>query len=126
MRNSVGSCALQRTTSNSSFSGDRRRSWRRTAALAAAAALAVAATRRAAAQATWNGGIGNWNSPGNWSTGVVPNSGTTSVFIDGGKVGASIVNLDLTATINALTIDSGDTLSFASGTGLTLNGGATV
>jgi len=84
------------------------------------------APARAAAQtATWNGGAGNWNNAGNWTPAIVPNSGTTSVFIDGGmSVVASVVNLDITAAVNALTIDAGDTLSFNAGVGLTLGGGA--
>jgi hypothetical protein len=96
--------------------------------LAAAAGLAAAGARRAAAQTVWNGGTGNWNAAGNWSTGVVPNTGTTNVSIDGGKgTIASVVNLDLaSATIGSLMIDAGDTLNFNVNTSMTLNGNATV
>ena len=63
-----------------------RSRWLVVSASGAAAALAMSAPKRAFAQdAIWNGGAGNWNTSSNWSTGVVPNSGTTSVFIDNGK-----------------------------------------
>src|SRR5438105_14778449 len=89
----------------------RRRSARRLLAFAASAA-ALNLGQRAFAQATntWNGGAGNWNIPGNWSAGTVPNSGTTSVFIDGGNVLNSAVTLNISASVNNITLDSGDHL----------------
>src|SRR3954463_13899052 len=86
----------------------RRRWWILAAAAAAACGLPAG---RAAAQ-PWNGGTGNWNTAGNWSGGVVPNSATNVVFIDGGNAAVSNVILDLSESIRALTIDAGDTLRF--------------
>jgi hypothetical protein len=93
-----------------------------------AAAATLFFDQRAAAQATsiWNGGAGNWNTPGNWSTGIVPNSGTTSVFIDNGNVINSTVTLDISPTVNDFALDSGDTLQFNTGQGFYINGNATV
>jgi hypothetical protein len=77
--------------------------------------------------ATWVGGIGNWNTPGNWDIGIVPNNGvggnTYNVFIDGGKILNSSVNLDINATIDNLTIDAGDSLVINNGKSLTLASG---
>ena len=64
--------------------------------------------------ATWLGGAGNWDNAALWDIGVVPNNGggdTYNVFIDGGKIANSTVNLNINATIDNLTIDAGDTLS---------------
>ncbi|MCC7087342.1 MAG: hypothetical protein IT427_20260 [Pirellulales bacterium] len=62
----------------------------------------------------WNGGVGNWNTATNWTPNVVPNNSgedTYSVFIDGSKLGASTVTMNANLTINALTIDLGDSLT---------------
>jgi len=77
---------------------------------------------------TWNGGIGNWNNASNWDTDpLIPNNGgsnTFNVFIDGSKTGTtSDVSLDMTATIDNLTIDTGDNLGINNVRALTLNGG---
>jgi len=61
----------------------------------------------------WNGGAGNWSNPANWSNGVPNNNSSFSynVFIDNGNPVDSQAILDISPTINNLTIDSGDTLS---------------
>ena len=78
--------------------------------------------------ATWNGGTSNWNNAGNWSGGIVPNNGADSfsVFIDGGKPGASMVVLDISPSITNLTIDSDDQLSQGNGLVFTLAAGTLV
>ncbi len=82
-----------------------------------------------AADSTWNGGTGNWNASGNWTPSVVPNGSSYNVFIDGGNIGInSFVNLDTSATIGNLTVDTGDTLDIDNGHILTmgLNGGSII
>ena len=63
----------------------RRRRRAAKSALFAAGLLGVAAQRvHAQNAATWIGPNNSfWNIAANWDVGVVPNSGTTSVFIDG-------------------------------------------
>jgi hypothetical protein len=77
-----------------------------------AALVSLERTPHAWAQATttWNGGSGMWSAAGNWSNGI-PNSGTTNVFIDGGKSGGSVVALDNTFSIGDLSLDAGDVLN---------------
>jgi hypothetical protein len=104
---------------------------------AAAAAVMGLMAQKATAQstATWNGGNGNWNTSGNWDSGIVPNSGTTSVVIDGGNFVSSTVLLNggqaFTPSINSLTVDAGDTLNIAAAavgnpTDLLVNGNVTL
>ena len=80
--------------------------------------------------ATWNGasglgGSGNWTDAASWSTGFVPENGSTikvDVAIDGGKAAASTVSI-LTGgsfQIDNLTIDSNDALNLNNGSFLTL------
>jgi hypothetical protein len=73
------------------------------------------------AQATWNGGSGNWSDKTKWSTGQVPN-GNVNVAIDGGKLAASPVTLDTTAAVNNITIDVDDSLTGIGTAVLTVNG----
>ena len=67
---------------------------------------------------TWSlGSSGNWNTAGDWSTGVVPNNGVPSgssynVDITDGK---STVTLNINATINDLTMGAGNTLVIPTG-----------
>ncbi len=84
------------------------KSWKRAsrfiASAAAVAAVALSAERAAAqATATWTGGDGMWSTASSWDSGIVPNSGTTSVFIDGGNIAPSIVMLDRDASRFRLT-----------------------
>ncbi len=64
--------------------------------------------------ATWNGGGGSWSQAELWSSAVVPgNNGTSTfrVFIDGGRTSiASVVTFDVSATIDTLWVDAGDSL----------------
>jgi hypothetical protein len=92
---------------------------------AAAAVLAAGGGGGSAGAATWNGGAGNWNAPGNW-TGSVPDAGGEFALIDGGNAGTSTVTLNISPTIASLTIDAGDALLIENGRTLTLSGGATV
>src|SRR5437868_101120 len=103
-------CAMTRITSFASSSRSssllssftrhtrkrRLRLIRSAAAAASAAILLGIAAPKAAAQstATWNGGVGVWGAATNWDGGFVPNSGTVSVFIDGGNTATSNVTLN--------------------------------
>ncbi len=72
---------------------------------------------------TWLGNAGN---PGNWSNaslwnGGIPDSANADARIDGNKTGInSIVILDSTRTVGALTVDKGDTLILHDSTNLAL------
>ncbi|MCP5149805.1 MAG: choice-of-anchor D domain-containing protein [Ectothiorhodospiraceae bacterium] len=92
-------------------------------------ALGLAAgTAAAATPATWIGGAGNWNDPGNWSGGVVPQNTPTETFdvvIDNASGTASVVTLNVNTTIESLTLDAGDTVTFNDGIDLTIAGGPT-
>ena len=75
---------------------------------------------------TWKGGTGNWSAAANWSAGV-PNNGapantTYNVFIDGGNAAHSAVTLDISATINTLTVDADDSLTQNNNTSFTVVG----
>lgn len=72
---------------------------------------------------TWNGGAGNWTD-NNWSSGL-PLS-TSNVFIDNGNPVVSTVMLNVSATVNNLTLDPTDTLTFDPTTSLTVNGNASL
>jgi hypothetical protein len=74
----------------------------------------------------WRGGTGSWSTPGKWTHGV-PNNGTPAgtiynVFIDDGNAALSSVTLNTIATINNLSIDSGDRLTISDGNSLTVTG----
>jgi autotransporter-associated beta strand protein len=102
---------------------------RRAITLAAATALiGLAPARRAAAQTDiWLGGAGNWNDPTQWSIGVIPNDPALSVAIDSNNPTSSIVTLNISPSIASLTIDSGDSLVWASGGfGVLMGGNVTV
>src|SRR5229473_413339 len=60
---------------------------------------------------SWNGGTGNWSNPANWTPNDVPNNGadTYSVLIASGAL--DVVNLDITARVDALTLGSMTTLN---------------
>jgi hypothetical protein len=66
----------------------------------------------------WLGGAGNWSDPSKWSAGVP--TGTSSVFIDNGKAGASPVVLDINGLATNLTVDSDDSLSLNNGVSLSI------
>ncbi len=57
---------------------------------------------------TWTGAGGddNWSTAANWDTGVVPDSSQVDVVIPAG----SVVNLDISATVNSVDIGPGATL----------------
>jgi hypothetical protein len=96
------------------------------------AALGVSFAQGAQQTAVWNGGSGTWTNTSMWSGGTVPNNtGTTTyaVLIDNGKPGASTVSFfSASGTVDALTIDAGDTLNLSSvfDTSLTILSGPTV
>jgi hypothetical protein len=77
--------------------------------------------------ATWQlNGNGNWNTPANWDIGVVPNNNATdqyNVRIDNDTPNVT-VSLNISPTINNLTIDSGDALTANDGRSLTIVGGS--
>ena len=75
---------------------------------------------------TWNGGASNWNTAAKWTPAVVPNNGggnTYDVRIDGSNAAASNVTLDLSPTIDLLTVDADDRLTIANAYSLTVAGG---
>jgi len=88
-------------------------------------ALTGAAARGAQLDAAWLGGAGNWSVAGNWSGGTVPNNGvdTFNVLIDDLDPDPSVVTMNTNPTIDNLTIDADDELSFANGMDLTVVGG---
>jgi hypothetical protein len=110
----------------------------RGAIIALLAALCFGAPAARAACTVWHGPTpggptsnGNWNTAGNWSPGIVPNSSGTDICIDGGNAAAaSAVTLDINATTQNLTIDADDSLAVqhtlnVDGT-LTSNGGLSI
>jgi len=75
---------------------------------------------------TWNGGNGNWNTPADWSGGVVPNNGggkTYNVTISNGT--AETVTLNLGVTISDLTLGPSATLQSSGSNSLTIASGGT-
>ncbi len=76
-----------------------------------------------AQNSVWNAGSGNWTD-NNWTT-AAPSS-TSNVFIDNGNPVASTVVLNVSATVNNLTLDPSDTLTLAPNTTLIVNGTATL
>jgi fibronectin-binding autotransporter adhesin len=74
----------------------------------------------------WNGGNGDWNTAGDWSTGVVPNNGggkTYNVTISNGE--AETVTLNLGVTISDLTLGASATLQSSGSDSLTIASGGT-
>jgi YVTN family beta-propeller protein len=70
----------------------------------------------------WVGGAaGNWSVPANWSTGAVPASGA-HVCINNAHSPVSSVTLDISASIGALAIDAGNSLTIGNGQELVVAG----
>src|SRR5580704_9333830 len=67
---------------------------------------------------------GNWSNPANWSLGLVPNNGNAGNNYNVSLLSSPAVNitLDISPTIDTLTLDSGSTLSTDAGTTLTTTG----
>lgn len=90
--------------------------------------MSLGATAHAAqVTATWTGAGNstNWSDPANWSTPNFPNNGTPAgttynVVIDGNSGATSNVMLNVTVTIDALTVNSGDSLSVNNAQRLTI------
>jgi len=97
-------------------------------AMASASLVRPAPAPGAQLDAVWIGATDSWNIAGNWSPATVPNNNATNTFnvlIDNGDVGTlSIVTLNLTATVDNLTVDAGDTLMIANTRSLTVSGAA--
>jgi YVTN family beta-propeller protein/adhesin HecA-like repeat protein len=67
----------------------------------------------------WIGGAsGNWSSASNWSTDEVPNGSSVNVCINDGNSSPSQVTLDITASVGALYIDSGSSLTISNNNAL--------
>ncbi len=79
------------------------------------------ATSCTGATTNWAGGTGNWSNPANWVGGSVPASGA-SVCIADGTPGTSAVTLDVNPTVGNLYIDSGNSVTIANNTSLTITG----
>jgi len=98
-----------------------------------AIALVATTIRATHAQSTWNTTTGNWNVAGNWDTGIVPVSGTTTQLVFGGASTYTATN-DITGTftLNKLTISdtgsatiAGNALSFGgTSAGITVSAGS--
>ena len=95
--------------------------------------MSLSATAHAAqVTATWTGAgaNANWDNPANWSTANFPNNGTPAgttynVVIDGNSGATANVILNVIVTIDALTVNSGDSLAFNNGQQITVvNSGA--
>jgi hypothetical protein len=74
---------------------------------------------------TWNGTSGsNWNTATNWSPNGVPNNGTNSVSDYNVILGTSNTTtvLDINATIDSLTVNTGDQLTINGALTLNING----
>src|SRR5580700_4063491 len=67
----------------------------------------------------WLGGPGNWNST-NWSTGLAPTSSNNALINN--STPAAVVQLNVSPTINNLTIGSTSVLNFQNGQSLTIDG----
>jgi hypothetical protein len=75
-------------------------------------------------EAVWLGGEGNWSAGLNWDTGAAPNNDATNTYIvriDNANAAASIVTLNVGATIDGLFLDADDQLQFANGQDLALD-----
>jgi hypothetical protein len=69
----------------------------------------------------WIGGQGYWSAPGNWDTSSQTNANAPqTVVIDGGSPVASLVLMDVDASIHGLAIDAGDGLWVLGGHTLTM------
>ncbi|MBC8107957.1 MAG: S-layer family protein [Anaerolineae bacterium] len=94
-------------------------------ALGLAAALAAGSlTSQVLGQTvvTWTGPTaGNWNTPGNWTGGVMPN-GNFDVLIDNGAAQNSVVTMNLGVGLANLSISASDQLNIANSFTLTMNG----
>ncbi len=72
----------------------------------------------------WTDTSGNWSLASNWNLGCTPNNGTPSgtsynVTING--TGSDTVTLDISPTVNSLTLGTGETLQLTSLSGVALN-----
>ncbi|HUO29407.1 MAG TPA: hypothetical protein VMU80_09330 [Bryobacteraceae bacterium] len=68
----------------------------------------------------WLGGTGNWNTATSWSLGALP-SATTNAAI-GNSTPAAVVQLNVSGTVDNLTIGTSSTLNFANGGVLAIAG----
>ncbi len=77
--------------------------------------------------AIWSGpSTGEWNVPAYWNPAVIPNNSGEQVFhVHIGPVNSSnvSVNLNLSPSIDALTVEAGNTLQFSNGFDLFIEGG---
>jgi hypothetical protein len=89
--------------------------------LAGVAGGLIGATTASAADATWAGGVRNWDVGSNWVGGVAPATGD-NVFIDGGNPATSVVSVNISPTVNNVTISAGDTLAVIDGIQLSITG----
>lgn len=103
--------------------------WPRGFRLAALIMLVIGPSRAYTAQidSVWSGGVGIWHLSGNWSPATIPTNSamdTYNVLIDNSDTGnLSIVSLNLSAAIDNLTLDLGDTLVIDNSRILTVVGG---
>ena len=56
---------------------------------------------------TWGGSTGNWNVGANWVGGVMPSVGA-NVLVDDGNPNASVLNVNILATMGDMTVDAND------------------
>ena len=83
----------------------------------------TAATACTGNTTNWIGGAsGYWNTPSNWSTGVVPNGTSVIVCINNGASPSSAVTLDINASVGGLYIDSGSSLTIGDNMTLVVSG----
>src|SRR5205823_1373849 len=85
--------------------------------------LEVLESRNLLAVAHWNSAVsGNWNTPGNWSTGAVPGAGDEAVIDATGA--AYTVTLNINASVARLTLASPDATFAARSRSLTVSDAA--
>ncbi|HMP80669.1 MAG TPA: hypothetical protein PKD54_14540, partial [Pirellulaceae bacterium] len=97
-----------------------RKTLRTRASFGMAFMLGLLLTSSALGQTTWQGGTGNWGLGTNWSAGV-PNS-TTNAFVDSDNGTNSVVNVNVFASVNDLTIDFGDVVNINNAQRLSIHG----
>lgn len=76
--------------------------------------------------ATWNGGNGVWSNSGNWTPAVVPDGLNFDVVIDGRKAIASQVTVDVSPTVNSLTLNGDDSVIVPGPQSLFIDGGTSI
>jgi len=84
-----------------------------------ALSLTVALLSGQVVDPTWLGGNGNWSNSSQWNTGSLPGNSSRAVI---GANGASVVALDVNATVSQVQVGLASSLAIANNLSLTLSG----